>query len=38
MSSYSSIYAKVNTKYVKDYDKNNESVYLKYWDVNKLYG
>ena len=31
-------YVKVNTKYMKDYDKNKESSNLKYWDINKLCG
>ena len=25
-------------KYVKGYDKNKKSLYLKYWDVNNFYG
>ena len=31
-------YAKANKKYRKDYDKNKESSYIKYWDVIYLYG
>ena len=29
---------KVNKKYIKDYDKNKESSYLKYWCLNNLSG
>ena len=31
-------YTKANNKYMKDYDKNKESLYLNYWDANNLYG
>ena len=31
-------HAKANNKYMKNYDKNKESVFLKYLDANNLYG
>ena len=31
-------YTKANTKHMKVYDKNKESLYLQYWDVCNLYG
>ena len=33
-----SIYQYCHNEYMKDYDKNKESLYLQYWDVNNLYG
>ena len=31
-------YAKANHKYMKNYDKNKESLYTQYLDANNLYG
>ena len=31
------MFAKANKKYMKDYDKNKESSYIQYWDINNLY-
>ena len=30
-------YAKANNKYIKNYDKNKESLYIQYLDANNLY-
>ena len=29
-------YSKANNKYMKDYDENKETSYLKHWDVSGL--
>ena len=38
LSHYINRYVKANNKYMKDYDKNRETSFLKYWDENNLYG
>ena len=31
-------FGKANKNYMKDYEKNKESSYFKYWDLCSLYG
>ena len=31
-------YAKANNEYVKNHNRNKESLYIQYWDVNNLNG
>ena len=31
-------YVRANIEYMKDYDKNKESLHLKYWNINILHG
>ena len=38
MSQSTQKYAKAINKYMKNYDKSNESSYLKYLNANNLYG
>ena len=38
MCQFNKRYAKANNNYLKYYDKNKESPYLKYWNVNNFYG
>ena len=30
-------YAKANNKHMKDYDKNKESLYIQYWNLNLIW-
>ena len=32
------LFIDMRNKYMKDYEKNKESSYIKYWDVNNLHG
>ena len=32
------LFAKANNRYIKDYHKNEELSYLKYWDINSVFG
>ena len=38
MSRCTSLYAKANNEYMKDYDESKESSYIQYLDANNLYG
>ena len=38
MSHATQRHAITNNKYMRDYNLNKESSYLKYWDVDNLYG
>ena len=31
-------YVKANNKYIKNYDKNKESLFIEYYDANNLHG
>ena len=30
-------YAKANNKYIRDYNENKESSYIRYWEINNSY-
>ena len=32
------LFAKANDKFMKGYDKNKDISYIKFWNVNNLYG